>query len=519
MRRPIIAGLLFILSVQGGLAQDSPPPPPPELFTYPVPLLFPHDANESCLIGHFEDDPGPFHHWVIKNRVPGVNNATLKVIAVGINGSESGAIRVNVVDENGPQSVTVAHPPSGQNVGFLTLSLDGSKFYQVRVERIDPGPGIPAAHHYKLGAPDRRLELGYGNIRYLEHERQAWAINADANEPVSVEIATDAGPGIAPQSTSTTISIQNPSGGIVFGPVTLAPNGIVSFPSPGAGPLVVMVEQSNGHFILRKNSGRDRGVYMLPCPHHQEPQNRPPDCSAAIPSVAEIWPPNHKMVDVSINGVTDPDGDPVTVRIMRITQDEPLDTFGDGSFEPDGAGLGTSVAQVRAERSGTKKVPGNGRVYVIHFEASDGKGGVCRGMVRTCVPHDQGKKEQCIDDGQRYNSVTGASEPPPIPGGAVAASPEKITDSSVPTTFTLYDAFPNPFNPTTTISFSLAEDAPVTLRVFDALGREVTLLVQGRLGAGRHSVQFQADHLPSGLYVYRLETAGVVQSRKLLLMK
>ncbi len=518
MQRPIIVGLFLALCIGTGLAQISPPSLPP-LFTYPVPPVFPHDANETCLIGNFEDDPGPFHSWVIMNRVPGVNDAILKVIAVGVNPAESGAISVFLIDEVGPKSLVVAHPPTGENVGFLTLSLEGGKAYPVIVQRIDPGFGMPAAHHYKLGAPDRRLELGYFNIRYLEHERQAWAINADAGEEVSIEIATDPGPANAPQADTTTISIQDTLGGIVYGPVTLTPNGIVSFPSPGNGPLVVMVEQSNGHFMLRKNSGIDRGVYMLPCPNHQEPPNRPPDCSNAAPSIAEIWPPNHKMVDVTINGVVDPDGDPVTIRIMKITQDEPLDTYGDGSFEPDGAGLGTDVAQVRAERSGTKKVPGNGRVYVIHFEASDGKGGVCQGMVRTCVPHDQGKGKHCIDDGQRYNSITGAMEPPVAPGGAVATSPDRVAEIGTPGTFIVHNAFPNPFNPSTTISFELVEESFVTLKVFDALGREVALLVQGRLAGGRHAVQFNAENLPSGLYVYRLESGNQVQSRKLLLMK
>ena len=104
-------------------------------------------------------------------------------------------------------------------------------------------------------------------------------------------------------------------------------------------------------------------------------------------------------MDVNIVGVSDPDGDPVTITITGITQDEPLDDTGDGNFEPDGAGVNTSTAQVRAERSGN----GNGRVYEISFTASDGQGGECSSSVQVCVPHD--KKDDCVDDGQNFDST------------------------------------------------------------------------------------------------------------------
>jgi hypothetical protein len=137
--------------------------------------------------------------------------------------------------------------------------------------------------------------------------------------------------------------------------------------------------------------------------------NRPPDCSAAAPSLDEIWPPNHKFVPVTITGVTDPDGDPVTIAITGIFQDEPLDTLGDGSFEPDGiiSDDGTT-AFLRAERSGTKKVPGNGRVYRIEFTATDGNGGECTGTVTVCVPHDQRPGHVCVDDGTTVDSTGGS---------------------------------------------------------------------------------------------------------------
>jgi hypothetical protein len=92
------------------------------------------------------------------------------------------------------------------------------------------------------------------------------------------------------------------------------------------------------------------------------------------------------MINVTIQGVTDPDGDPVTINIDEIKQDEATDGTGDGHTCPDGDGIGTSTAQVRAERSATLLGGQNGRVYTIYFTASDGRGGTCQGSVTVNVP-------------------------------------------------------------------------------------------------------------------------------------
>jgi len=131
------------------------------------------------------------------------------------------------------------------------------------------------------------------------------------------------------------------------------------------------------------------------------PVNHPPDCSGAGPSSGELWPPNHKFVPVSIVGVTDPDGDPVTVTITSVTQDEPLNSEGDGNTCPDATNVGTSVVSVRSERSGLD----DGRVYHLNFMASDGRGGTCVGTTGLCVPHDQRPDHVCGDQGPLYNST------------------------------------------------------------------------------------------------------------------
>jgi hypothetical protein len=121
--------------------------------------------------------------------------------------------------------------------------------------------------------------------------------------------------------------------------------------------------------------------------------NRPPDAGQARPSIATLWPPNHDLIAVNIQGVTDPDGDPVTIRVTRVMQDEATNDKGDGNMCPDASGVGTAAAQLRAERSGK----GNGRVYTIFFEATDGRGGSTLGSVRVSVPHDQDGR--ALDDG------------------------------------------------------------------------------------------------------------------------
>ena len=140
--------------------------------------------------------------------------------------------------------------------------------------------------------------------------------------------------------------------------------------------------------------------------------NRNPDCSGASASVAVLWPPNHGLAPVTVTGVTDPDGDPVTITVTGVTQDEPLNAQGDGNTCPDAVIQGDS-ASVRVERSGAPKQRGNGRVYTIAFRAEDGRGGSCEGTIDLCVPHDQGSGNVCVKDALVVNSLGPCGSSPP----------------------------------------------------------------------------------------------------------
>jgi|GEM_PF-2104337 len=88
-----------------------------------------------------------------------------------------------------------------------------------------------------------------------------------------------------------------------------------------------------------------------------------------------------------------------------------------------------------------------------------------------------------------------------------------------PQKFELSQNYPNPFNPSTTIAYSLPQAGNVTLKIYDALGREVATLVNDFKSEGEYRVQFNGSSLSSGMYFYRLQAGSFVETKKLVLMK
>ncbi len=94
-----------------------------------------------------------------------------------------------------------------------------------------------------------------------------------------------------------------------------------------------------------------------------------------------------------------------------------------------------------------------------------------------------------------------------------------VEEGELPGGYALDQNFPNPFNPTTSISYTVQSAGHVTLEVFDLLGRSVEVLVDGVVAEGQHTYQFEAGNLPSGMYLYRLTAGNETITRKMMLLK
>jgi hypothetical protein len=102
---------------------------------------------------------------------------------------------------------------------------------------------------------------------------------------------------------------------------------------------------------------------------------------------------------------------------------------------------------------------------------------------------------------------------------SIINSVSPLSTDGLPHIYYLAQNFPNPFNPSTIITFILPSHSFVTLNVFDCLGREVVTLASENLAAGVHSKQWDASGLPSGIYLYRLQTNTFTETKKLVLLK
>ncbi len=95
----------------------------------------------------------------------------------------------------------------------------------------------------------------------------------------------------------------------------------------------------------------------------------------------------------------------------------------------------------------------------------------------------------------------------------------ELLDTSIPQSPSLEQNFPNPFNPVTTIEFSVPRSGDVSLIIYNANGREIKRMVDGEMSAGKFTAVWNATELASGIYFYRLQTGEFVRTRKMVLLK
>ena len=119
------------------------------------------------------------------------------------------------------------------------------------------------------------------------------------------------------------------------------------------------------------------------------------------------------------------------------------------------------------------------------------------------------------------NALYTASDHLPVVTDFILNSEEtSLTERmNVMTGFALITSYPNPFNPSTTVRFSVPKTARVSLSVYDVLGRHVTTLADGMFNAGAHEIQWNCAECPTGVYLLQMNSEGFTQQRKMLLMK
>ncbi len=102
-------------------------------------------------------------------------------------------------------------------------------------------------------------------------------------------------------------------------------------------------------------------------------------------------------------------------------------------------------------------------------------------------------------------------------GGPTGIRP--VEEVALPRSLALEQNYPNPFNPTTTIRFAVPQTGHLTLKVYSVLGDEVATLVHEIVHGGTHEVQWNAENVPSGVYLFRVQAGGMTITRRMVLLK
>ena len=106
-----------------------------------------------------------------------------------------------------------------------------------------------------------------------------------------------------------------------------------------------------------------------------------------------------------------------------------------------------------------------------------------------------------------------------INGDALSLSKQQGKEVNHPNSFEISKLYPNPFNPSTQVSFSLPMEGHVRLTAYDVRGKEVDVIFEGAQSMGAHSYTWHATDLPSGLYYVRLQSGALITTKKALLIK
>lgn len=256
--------------------------------------------------------------------------------------------------------------------------------------------GTPAGtYNFKIMAVADGIGIGSQDLEIIVPQKQLTLDPASASNPI----------GTTHTVTATVFDVLGPFvGDTVSFSVTAGPDagqsGTGTTDSNGTATFTISnTPPTPGTDIIVATNG------LLSASATKEWVNLAPDCSKVALNRTTLWPPNHKMVWITASGAFDSDiGDSATLVIDRVSQDERVNNKGDGNTAPDARLTSplSNQAQVRAERSGIQ----DGRVYRLHFTATDTHGATCDGYRRVGVPHDRGRHSSPVDSAPpSYNSL------------------------------------------------------------------------------------------------------------------
>lgn len=297
-----LAGALLVLLSVLALAPAAEAQTPPA-FSSNIDTVSPGCPLVTCIQGQFEQPqpppapPGiPPHVWYIRARETGT--LAIEVRAVSVNSAETGSIIATLFDGVTPvTSIEVPHPTvaGAENIGSLVAAVQASQIYRLEVTRGPHDPGLPEAHHYKLGFSNVLVDVGINtpSFRYLEPELQTFQVNLAEGENLSLSLnpPTDMNPP-EDQTPELTVEISRRDAfpqTLMSTTVTLPSTIVAENPfNGGAGTLVVKIG-GNTHYVLTKNSSSgvaDAGLYFDTC---CQPLPPPPPPAAATPKTIGYW--------------------------------------------------------------------------------------------------------------------------------------------------------------------------------------------------------------------------------------
>ncbi len=420
-----------------------------------------------------------------------------------------------VVTLNGPNSTTLECPAPYVELGATATDACDGSVSVVTTGTVDAS--MPGTYTVSYKATDASGNMTTATRTVNVVDTTPPVITLNGPNPMTLECAVDAY--VEPGAVVTDTCDPSPS---------LVITGTVDVSTPGTYTVSYKATDASGNMTTAT-----RTVNVV--------DTTPPVITLAAGPI-ELWPPNHAYHTIGLASIVtgasdlcdlDVGADDVVTSSAHSDEVEDATGGGDGHTKNDIliAGDCRSV-DLRAERQGS----GNGRVYTLDLAVADASGNV--GTAAFGVHVRKAPPFPAVDDGPAYTvpGCTPAAAARVASAGEVEATageqalalaeggeaqplqPAGVAEAT-PDAFVLEPNYPNPFNPQTTIRFGVPRASQVSLVVYDLLGREVKRLVEGTVEAGMHAATFEARSLPSGWYVYRLDTPEGSFTQTMLLLK